>query len=273
MVQPLLIVDAPAIQPYMYGLESVAVPQPTDDFHWEMGVEYESIGQYLTGLWPGVCFDAEPVAASGASGVPITQGLPFAVNAGVSCSIVGYTEQYILSRAQAILKLGWQNGAEKALWTGSVSNSPALTSNSALPGASGVSWVSAISQLEAYLGANYLGRGVIHVPRGGAAYLSNTHAIDRGNSLQTILGTQFVFGGGYPNTGPGGVAAPPGYMWIWASGMVGVRRGEPFIPGGLAQWLNRNTNIQNVTAQQQTVLTLDGPVMGALVNLSAAEPD
>lgn len=273
MVQPLLIVDAPAIQPYMYGLESVAVPQPKDDIHWEMGVEYEGIASYLPGLWPGVCFDAEPTTETPPSGAPITQGLPFAVNAAVQCSVVGYTEEYILSRAQAILKLGWQNAAEKALGSGSVNNAPALTSGTALPAASGgVSWVSAISQLEGYLAGNYLGRGVIHVPRAAAAYLSNAHIIDRGNVLQTIIGTQFVFGN-YPNLGPGGTPAPAGMIWVYATGMVGVRRGEPFIPGGLAQWLNRATNVQEVTAQQQTVLTVDGPIVGALVNLGASEPD
>lgn len=273
MVQPLLIVDGPAIQPYRYGLESVAVPAPTPE-HWEMGVEYEQIATYLPGVWPGTCFDGEASSEGLPGNAPIVQGLPFSVYAGVSCPIVGYTEEYILARARAILKLGWQNGAEQALWSGLGSSAPALTSASIIPGATGVSLVAGIAALEDYLGKNYLGTGVIHVPRKGAAYLSNAHIAERGNQLQTLLGTQFVFGGGYPNTNPtaaGGGSAAANTLWMIATGMITARRDDPFIPGGVGQAFNRTTNIQNVIAEQVTVLTVDGPIVAVSVDLTKAD--
>lgn len=275
-IQPLLLVPAPPIQPYRYGLESVAVPlswdgvdpKPGDADHGQMGVEYEGIATYEPGVWPGTCFDAEAGSLNLPSGAGVTQGLPFSVYAGVTCSVVGYTEEYILSRARAILKLGWQHGAEQALWSGAGSSAPALTS-AGTTAATGVSMTAAVGALEKYMGANYLGTAVIHAPRDAAAYLAEAHQIfERGNQLQTALGSQFVFGGGYPNTAPGGGAAGANTIWMYATGLLTARRAEPFINGDLGASLNRATNVQNVFAEQPTVLTVDGPIVAVSVDLT-----
>lgn len=268
MVQPLLIVEAPAIQPYRYGLESVAQPAPTPDLHWLNGVQYEQLGTYEPGVWPGSC----AVGATGNLSLPSTAspsiGLPFSAYAGVTCAVVGYSEDYIRARAYAILKMGWQHAAEQALWSGTGSTAPALTSATTIA-ATGVSMIAGVAALEDYLANNYLGVGVIHAPRKASARAAYARQVeDRGNELQTIIGTRWCFGGGYPNTGPGGVAAGTNIAWMYATGLITVRRDEPFINGGLAQSFDRSTNQQTVFAEQPSVLTVDGPIVAVSVDLT-----
>lgn len=273
MVQPLLIVDAPSEQPYRYGLQSVAVPQPTDNPHWQLGVEWESIATYDPQIWPGTCFVAEPGQQALPGGAAINTAQPISIYAGVECDALGYTEDYIVSRAQAILQLGWQQAAENALWSGAGGYAPALTSTGNVPLGTGVSMVKGLALLEQWLGQNYNAVGVIHVPRLGGPYMANAHVVNQGNSLQSILGTQYVFGGGYPNTGPGGTAAGADTLWMYATGQVGVRRSAPFVNGGLAQGLIRSTGQQIVFAEQINVLSIDGPAPACVsVDLTKSDP-
>lgn len=271
VVQPLRIVDAPALLPYRYGLAAVAQPAAIQDPHELFGVQYEQIAQdYTPGVAAGACYTggSENVSIS-ASAAPYAIGLPFSVYAGVQCSIIGYDEQFILDRARAILKLGWQNAAETALWGGAVNNAPSLAGSGTLvvPGASGVSFTAGLAALEEYMGANYLATAVIHARRDAGPWAAKNFQIyERSGQLQTVLGSQWCFGGGYLNTGPTGVAAPAGSLWMYATGIVQVRLGEAFINGALAENYNRTTDVQTVFAEQQTVLTVDGPTVAVLVN-------
>lgn len=268
-VQPLLIVDAPGIQPYRYGLLSVAQPADTSDGHWRLGVEYEALTSYLPGVWPGACYEGVDGNLTLPAGAGMTAALPFSVYAGVDCKAVGYTEQYVLSKAQAILKLGWQNAAESALWSGTVGNTPALTSAGTLAATGNVSLTAGIAALESYLGTYYTGVGTIHAARLVAPYAQKVfQTVERAGQLQTVLGTQWCFGGGYPNTGPGNAAPGANIAWLYATGLITVRRDEPFINGGLAQALNRSTNDTTVFAEQPTVLTVDGPIVAVAVDLT-----
>lgn len=276
MVQPLLIVDAPSEQPYRYGLQSVAIPQPTSDPHWQLGVEWESIATYDPQIWPGTCFVAEPGQQTLPGGAPINVADPVSIYAGVECDPLGYTEDYIVSRASGILALGWQNAAEQALWGGAGGYAQALTLTAGSPIATGVSMVKGLALLEQWLGNNYNGVGVIHIPRLGGPYLANAHVVNQGNQLQSVLGTQYVFGGGYENTGPGasgGTAPGTDVLWMYATGQVGVRRSVPSSNGGLAQGLIRSTGQQIVYAQQITVLSIDGPAPACVaVDLTKSDP-
>lgn len=271
-VQPLRIVDAPALMPYRYGLASVAQAASVDDVHELFGLQYEQIAEYLPGVLRGACYEGPVtnVSLPAGSGTAYAVGLPFSVYAGVQCSPMGYSEEYILNRARAILKLGWQNAAETALWAGgSANNAPTLAASGStvIAGASGVSFTAGLAALEQYMGANYLGTAVIHGRRDAAPWAAkNFQIFERSGQLQTVLGSQWCFGGGYQNTSPSGVAAPAGSLWLYATGLVQVRLGAPFINGGLAENYNRSTDVQTVFAEQQTVLTVDGPTAAVLVN-------
>lgn len=265
---PLLLVEAPAVTPYRYGLASVAQGAPVSDAHWRMGVEYEQIGTYAANVWPGACYEGATPDLDLPAGAPTVQGLPFSVYAGVDCKPIGYTEEYILARARAILALGWQHAAEQALWTGAAGSAPALISTTETID-TGLSVVAGIAALEKYLTDNYSGVGVIHAARDFAAYAQQQRQIvERVGSLQTVLGTGFCFGGGYPNTAPGGDAAEDGTMWLYATGMLTVRRDEAFISGGLGAALSRLTNDAMVYAEQPTVLTVDGPIAAVSIDLT-----
>lgn len=273
MTQPqmLKLVSAPSLTPYRYGLASVAQPVSVADEHELYGLQYEQIAEYQPGVATGACYlgPASNISLSSGSAAPYAEGLPFSVYAGVQCSPVGYTEDYINSRALAILKLGWQNGAEEALWSGAVNNAPSLAAsgNAVIAGASGVSFTAGVAALESYMGANYLGTAVIHARRDAAPWAAKNFQIsERAGQLQTVLGSQWCFGGGYANTSPLGVAAPAGSLWMYATGLVTVRLAAAFINGGLAQAYSRTTDLQSVFAEQPTVLTVDGPTVAVLVN-------
>lgn len=275
MVQQLKLVEAPGLMPYRYGLASVAQAQTIEDQHELFGLQYEQIAQdYIPGVAAGACYTggSENVSLSG-SAAPYSVGLPFSVYAGVKCQTLGYDEAFILARAQAILKLGWQNAGETALWGGAVDNAPSLAASGTVivPGASGVSFTAGLAALENYMGSNYLATAVIHARRDAAPWAAkNFQIVERagvgGAQLQTYLGSQWCFGGGYLNTSPSGVAAPAGSLWLYATGLVMVRLGAPWINGALAEAFDRSTGIQAVFAEQQSVITIDGPTCAVLVN-------
>jgi len=265
-----LLVEAPAITPYQYGLAAVAQPADTSNPHWQMGVEYEPISSYEVGALPGACYGSPSVSLP--EGVATVKALPFSLYAGVDCKAVGYDEAYILARAQAILKLGWQHGAEQALWSGAgVSGlEPVLNGTYvATTVGTGLSIVDAVAALEDYLGDNYLGQGVVHATRGVASYAKrDRQVVERAGKLQTVLGTQWAFGGGYDGTGPGDASPATGTTWLYATGLITIRRADPFVNGSLGSALNRTTNDTLVFAEQPTVLTVDGPIAAVSVDLT-----
>ncbi|WP_375483317.1 hypothetical protein [uncultured Jatrophihabitans sp.] len=275
MPNPLALVEAPDIEPYRYGLASVAQEPPADgDPHWQLGVQYEPVTSYLTQVVPGAC-QAGTIALP--SGVATEQGAPFSVYAGVDCKIMGYTEAFLEARALAILEAGWQHAAEQMLWQGGPTGSPLTGAAPVLNAASGsntvgtgLSLVAAIGALEKALASAYSGRGVIHSTRDVAALADRyqqLHERDLG-VLETALGTRWAFGGGYDGTGPSAAAPAAGTAWLYATGTVVARRARPFISGGLAAALNRTTNQADVFAEQPTVLTVDGPTFAVSVDLT-----
>lgn len=271
MTLPMLIVDAPPVTPYQYGLASAATPAPTDDPHWRMGVQYEPIPTYAVAVYPGPCNTGRPSKPLPA-GLGTVQGLPFGLYAGVDCKSVGFSEEYVLSRARAILDAGWQHGAEAALWNGGgvTGLAPVLNANGTPTVGTGLSLTAAVAALEKYLTDHYLGVGVIHATRDVAAVAQRQRQIvERVGKLQTVLGTQWVFGGGYDGTGPNNTAPTTGTTWLYATGALTIRRDAPTVPGqGIAGFLNRDTNQALVYAEQLAVLTVDGPIAAASVNLS-----
>lgn len=270
MTLPRMLVEAPAVTPYQYGLRSVAVPGDLTDAHWQMGVEYEQIGTYLASIYPGPC-GARPSKTLSAEAAHVV-GAPFGIYAGVDCKLVGYSEDYVIARAKAILELGWGHAAEIALWNGGgVSGAtPRLNAAGTTTIATGLSMTAGIAALEKYLGDNYAGVGLIHAPRFVAPYMDAKLLVhERTGKLQTVLGTGLAFGGGYDNTGPNNAAPGANIAWLYATGPVRVYRGEAWVNGALAAALNRDDNSTLAYAEQPALLTVDGPPIAAVsVNLT-----
>src|SRR4029077_14477552 len=79
--------------------------------------------------------------------------------------------------------------------------------------------IAALAAVEADLGANYHGTGVIHMGRYLGTILAN-YLQASGSKLQTKIGTPVVVGGGYDLA-----AADAGPFTIYGTGALVVRRG------------------------------------------------
>lgn len=275
-IQPFVYIEPPTVEPLGFGLFSAAQPLTGLDPHWQYGgVEFESLASYGAGFYPvGIN------AAGGAggtknlpNGLGTTKGLPFAVYAGISCGSVGYTDEQANARALRVLELSGQHAAEQALWTGAGGNTPKLNAagTTTVVGAA-TELTLALAALEEWLADNYHGRGVIHAKRGigiraGGKRLTFRDPLEPGR-LRTAVGTVWAFGGGYDGTGPNAAAPAAGTQWIYATGQIGIDRSAPSTPANLGQALNRNNNVVNLIAEQEYLLTIDGAVGAALVDLT-----
>ena len=163
-------------------------------------------------------------------------GDPFVVYDGRICPTL--TEAQLLDSARNRLALSEQRQVERMFATGP--NVPFLASTSTVVlnrDATGigqaVSPQTGIALLEGCLSDRYLGVGLIHAPRWTAGLFAREMQIayDLGTApiLRTSIGTGWVFGAGYPGTGPAGQDPPatspaPGQAWIYATGQIVIRR-------------------------------------------------
>lgn len=274
---------APAVEPYKYGLFSVAqMPAAESDPHWQCGVTYEPFSCDKSSAVGDYC-PTPPALVPGPKTVPEgvdqVNGLPFTVYDGFNCSIVGRSEADIMERARQALALGERRAVEEAYWTGAVGNRPRLADPSAVvlnavpapTAADALTPVAGIAALENYLASNYGGTGIIHGPRGVSALLARYHlAFAEGTVLRTLVGTPVALGGGYTvNTGPDGVEAPPGTAWLYATGNVVIRRSEVWVnPDSVAQALNRTSNNVTLLAERTYVVTHECLLAAVLININ-----
>jgi hypothetical protein len=75
--------------------------------------------------------------------------------------------------------------------------------------------------------------------------------------LRTQLGTRWVFGGGYPGTGPNGLAPAAGKSYLWITGNVAVWRGSIWSPPEPMQVFDRGINQLKVIAERPYLATFD----------------
>lgn len=276
---PPLYVPAPAIEPYKYGLFSVAqLPAEETDPHWQCGVEYEPFSCDKSQAVGDYCETPAPAPKVVAEGVDLVNGTPFTIFDGFNCKVVGRSEADIMERARQALALGERRAVEEAYWTGSQGNRPRLADPSAVvlnavpaPAvADALAPVAGLAALENYLGGNYGGTGIIHGARGTSAlFARESLAYPDGTVLRTIVGTPLAFGGGYTNTGPDGTPAPPGTAWLYATGNVVIRRSEVWVnPDSVAQALNRVNNRVTLLAERTYVVTHECLLAAVLITIN-----
>lgn len=235
---PPVYVPAPAVTPHRFGLFSVAEFPPSDDLHIESGVQYEPLAYGPAQLTHDKC---RSLAAdlSTTKGVALVEGTPFTVYAAFDGSLVGRDWPDVERRARAALALGEQRAVEQGYYFGAEGNRPRLAEPSAsagglvatvLNGGAAVDLVRGVGMLEETLADGYAGEGVIHTPRFVVPHLFDREQLmHEGARLVTHLGTRVAAGAGYGNTSPAGVAAGAGQAWLYATGAVGIWRGEPFL--------------------------------------------
>lgn len=266
MPQPYKLVPTPQVEPYRYGLFSQALNgDDQGDPHTYLGVEYEALAAYAADVRPGSCYQTPGADFVSDARIGTIHGLPFSIFAGLDGTAVGHSEAELIQRGRAVLDLGAQFAAERALWTGA-GGTIGLNAATTTVAATGLSITAGFAAAEDYLAQHYGGKGLIHAPRLLATFAARQQLLrdagtPRGETgtkkLETVLGTGLVFGGGYNNTGPNAVAPAANHAWIYVTGVVEAFRAAPFISGGLAQALNRSTNRAVLWVEQPTVLTYD----------------
>lgn len=207
-------------------------------------------------------------------GTSPVQAPPFAVYGVEDCAL-GLTPEELTNRARQRLANTEQPAVEHAFWTGELGPGPALATSepAVLNGGNPTNLVDAVGRLEEWLGQTAGVVGFLHANRvaaAHAAYLGLT--IRASNRLETSLGNVFVFGGGYPRTGPTGTTAPPDdgtQLWMFATRQPTVRRSDVFVPAEPQSGsFNYARNKNFVVAERVYVVDFPCQTAAVLVDLS-----
>lgn len=266
---PAAYVEAPAVVPYRYGLFSAAALLGITDPHQLNGVQFEPIGTIAPAVTDDDCAGAQDDLALQDSPGALA-GIPFTAYAGIDCALVGRAPEEHRARALAALSAGGQFAAERALWTPVATDSaPVLTSADTPTIGLGVSFLVALATLEHYAADHYRGIPVIHAPRWIAAYAAK-HGLMKESAGQAVtpLGTLWSFEAGATNQGPGQLAPATGQAWLYVTGQMAVRRGDPFVPAEVPAALNRTTNELMLIAEQTMVVQTDMAPAAVRVDLA-----
>jgi hypothetical protein len=275
---PPLLVPAPMVLPWRFGLMSVAnVIDETDD-HARNGIRYKSPRCWAdVRPWVDDCDSAE-VEPKSPTDVPVgdddpldpyIQACPFHLYAALSCKTTTLAE--MSNEVQGIFDLYQQGAIESQVWSNVVATDAVLL-NADETEANAFTVVGGIAALESAMGSCYGGRATFHADRGVAAYAAKDWQIEQdGNTKYTTLGSAFAFYGGSPNTGPSGTPAPDGYAWIYATSDIVLRRFPvEVLPNEVNQRIQYDplTNEPYVLAERTYVASKECCTFAALVCLS-----
>lgn len=282
-IGPRLYVGRPPVTPAGFGLLQTATVIDDTDPHWRNGVEFEPLDCDESAITTQQCVEFPPDAPTAAVQTKVTEPTgqrqstadPFTVYTYVACSAPSFDDQMLRDRVAEKLTLGEGRAIEREFWTGANGVDPHLADLAAvtiLAGGLPVSPVAAMGALEGALGECFGGVGMIHSPRGAIPSFQSQYLIEKsGQRLRTNpLETLIAAGGGYPGSGPDGIAAPAGQSWVFASGGVTIRRsGIEFVGTAAPEWVKRDSNDSVLIAERTYVITLDDCcVFAVLVDLN-----
>lgn len=183
---------------------------------------------------------------------------PVTIYAGTQCNPVGRSYQEAVDTSREALRMGEQRALEQ--WLMSEVLCPLATANDLTPAAGALNIAQGVAVLEGWLGENYGGTGVLHVPAGAAALLGccNLVHLER-RSARTLLGNCVIMGSGYGiNVGPPDcLPAEAGEAWLYVTGPIRVRReGVYNVPDEDSQSVRITTNDRLVLAERTFVVEL-----------------
>ena len=265
-------VDAPPIEPYTYGLLSVA-EVVTGDGRWQMGgVEYPTDACAQGGRVEGSC----PVPADGGGtshDKPLAEGLtwlegggPFTVYTRAECNAVAFPDPQ--ERALARLRLVEHRELERAfsLQLGAADARQPL-------GTTAVPLLVALGALEHDAALYYAGQPTLHAPRWTQPHWTAARLVSQqGPALRTELESRVAFGGGYYDD-PSAPAADPapaeGEFWLYATGTVRAYRSQPFVH----EAFDPPTNTRTAIAERTYALDHDCYTAAVLVSVAPAGGD
>jgi hypothetical protein len=227
--------SVPPLEPYRYGLFSVASITDGEGPWQRAGVEYFTDhcaqGGYVLGMCPA------PTTGEGTThdktvlgGPELAEGSePFTVYSRAECNAVGFEDP----RGMALTRLTLieEREAEKAF--------SALVLGAEDPryplgqAASAVGLRRALGVLEQDASQRYAGAPTFHVPRWAQTYMDSHNLLqsnaDTGTVRRTRLDSRVAFGGGYyDNPFDPATPATPGTFWLVATGSVRGWRAAAF---------------------------------------------
>lgn len=248
MAAPRRHVAPPAFTPLPYGLLSSLGPyiRSTDDPHWQLGVQWESICP-LGGTTYDECLtvtgaDAPPPPPPDKTPTDEMQrrgATPFTVLVDVDCSAPGFWERSQEMVEEALARVeSFQ--VERAIWTGlaasravvhpHLASNTDITENEVILDTAAVTVtgtydvVEGIGRLERLLADCYRGVGVIHVPRVLAPALADANLlISDGARYRTPNGNIVVLGEGYTGSSPSGSTSND-LVTVYATGLPFIYR-------------------------------------------------
>ncbi|MEU7093020.1 cupin [Kitasatospora aureofaciens] len=181
---------------------------------------------------------------------------PVTIVAGSECSAIGFTYAEALEHARETLRMGEQRALEE--WF--LRDVLCTMAENLTPAAGALSVAQGLSVLETWLGTEYGGTGVLHLPVGVGSLISRESSIFMdGGSPRTLVGNCVVLGAGYTvNMGPPNcLPADPGQAWLYATSPIRVRRDAvEVVPDTDAASVNTRTNDRRVQVQRTSVIEI-----------------
>lgn len=224
-----------------YGILTSTTPIFLEDPHWQFGIGWD---QDCSVEMSSTLLPCPEVTGSkdAEGGLTFCEATPFTVIGSYKCPPTGRLISDPKKVASNRLKKNRERTVEKIFWTGLTSVGPVNPSLQAgndtcgtppidlTPASGALSPVAAIAALESSIAECVPGGiGVIHFNHGFLPYMASNHLlVERDNKFYTLSGQLIVAGAGYPGSGPGNVAAPPGETWIFATGPISVFNSSVF---------------------------------------------
>lgn len=296
MAQPFKVIDTPpAFTPLRFGLLSAAQIVDDPDDHWQLGTLTQMdpcvTPQAVTG---GPCSSSGITKTPTSDGAPQSAAQPFTVYAWLDCAPIGQGNDLadLRARTTRMLTNGEGRAVEGVFWTGQASNGVVyphlaadeqvmadpmgdavtveLQSEATVVSGSPVTLVEGLALLEGELSKCYGGEGVIHIPAGAVAHLSNQGVIrQQGPQLRTMLGSIVAAYASGDREGPTGADPAAGQAWIYATGAVVGRRSAIKDTGRVTgEIIGRADNSTVYLAERTYVLDWDCCHLATLVNIT-----
>lgn len=285
------IVETKRAEPAQYGLLSSATTLIEDSSpHWIDEFDYMTPDCVADVTLTSICNTATVVTALERSSDSLYRTyVPFEVQTSFQCSSMGMKPEDIEKIARDSAEACLQKALEFELWTGTLAKEAAedgswdapnrgefpnrylasenVTDVTPNPG-TGVKSKYGLALLEKALADCGCGsRGTIHATRDVASALGIK---GKNDVLETNLGNTVIAGVGYTGVGPGGVEAPAGSAWMYATGPITVRVGEVMVDQDkVFQSIDiKNNNVKYIVSQPAAITWNSCCHAAVLVDLS-----
>lgn len=265
---PPVVVDLNEYTPLKYGLKSVSRPFPDIDSHWQScGVQFQTWTCAQANQWVDSC---ESIGLKADPPEPVLLNYdPVTIYSDWLCGPLGQDPSVREQRSRMALDCAEDREIEDYFYTTYLTDGSAAALNTDL---TPMVLPTAIGALEAAMALANCGTPTIHAPREIGELAAAYHlTYGAGSTLNTALGSPWVFGSGYGNTDPDGVPAPAGVVWIYATGPMYLQQSEVFMtPPTFEDALNRTNNTVRWEASRTSLVGHNSCVTYAVAITTAA---